>query len=167
MQYTWLVAVITMDYDTTQSGDKNEIYKSPFIPSWQLEPVDVPRIFNPANKSVTTYFKRFLTFINANNIDDKLVPTLFLPLWVRTTAPKLREIHVVPPQLPQEKTCDVLVTTLKENHNLEPIIIAERFHCYHRSLGTSESMSSYDYIHFPPEIFQNGFKNNLRYSRYC
>ena len=97
--------------------------------------------FNPANETATAYLERFQLFVDANDIgDDKRVPTL-LTVVGSTHYSLLRGL--VSPQLPKEKTFDELVTILKKHYDPEPIIIAERFHFYRRTQGTSESIADY------------------------
>ena len=91
--------------------------------------------FNLANKSVTTCFELFQLFVNVDNIKIvTMLPTLvgmdhYTVLW-----------GLVSPQLSKKKTFD---ETLKKHYNPEPIAIAEHFHFYQRSQGTSKSIRDY------------------------
>ena len=85
--------------------------------------------FNPDNEPVTKYLESFQMFISANAIgDDKLVPTL---LTGSARHYSLLRGLVLP-------ALDI-VGLLKKHYDLEPIVIAERFHFYERSQKGGDS----------------------------
>ena len=50
---------------------------------------------------------------------------------------------LVSPQKPEEKSYEDLVALIKKYFDPEPVVIAERFQYYQRTLGSGESVSEY------------------------
>ena len=85
--------------------------------------------FRPDCESITTYIERTNLFLTANDVSDDKVVAVFLSVIGGKTYALLRSL--LAPALPQEKSYQELVETLKRHYEPKSLVIAERFH-FHR-----------------------------------
>ena len=97
--------------------------------------------FHPESESISAYIERANLFFTANTVPDGKKVSVFLTVIGGKTYTRLRSL--LSPDLPQDKTYDVLVETLKQHYEPKPLVIAERFHFHRRNQAASESIAEY------------------------
>ena len=95
----------------------------------------------PENELFSAYLERVQLLFLANGVEDEKKVPVFLSVVGSKTYSLLR--NLVTPALPQNKTFDQLVTTMKSHFEPKPIIIAERLHFHRRSQANGESIAEY------------------------
>ena len=97
--------------------------------------------FQPETDRIELYLERVALCMAANNFpDERKVPAL-LSIMGGPIYEVLRSL--LAPELPQAKSYDQLVVTLKQHFAPKPLVIAERFHFHRRGQRSEESISEY------------------------
>ena len=97
--------------------------------------------FNPDTDSVTAYIERVHLFFAANEIPDKKTVAVFLSTIGGKTYELLR--NLVSPKPPESLRLSELTDILKLHYELQPLVIAERFHFHRRFQTTDESIAEF------------------------
>lgn len=93
------------------------------------------------NESFSAYLERVQLFFIANDVPEAKKVAVFLSVVGSKTYSLLRSL--VAPTLPQAKSFEELVETLKRHFEPKPVVIAERFHFHRRAQAVGESIAEY------------------------
>ena len=97
--------------------------------------------FKPDQESLAVYLERVELFFAANNVQaERKVPML---LAVIGSAAYSVLHNLLAPESPKMKTYEELVAALRQHYEPKPLVIAERFHFYHREQRVGESVADY------------------------
>ena len=97
--------------------------------------------FDPKEECITAYLERFDLYLAVNNIDVSVQASTFLLVVGQQHYSLLRDL--VAPDKPKTKSLETLKGLLLKHYELEPIVIAERFHFYQQNQKPRESIADY------------------------
>ena len=97
--------------------------------------------FQPDSELISAYVERIDLFFHANHVPDEKKVSVLLSVIGEKTYALLQSL--LAPDLPQTKSFEALVTTLKRHFEPKPLVIAERFHFHRRNQAMGESIADY------------------------